>query len=90
MHGESRSEHRRSSTVSVLNWIGVILIAAIPVVNIIMWIIWAVSNKYPSKKNYAIASLIMLVVFIVAAFTLMLFFGDAFVAMLKEYAAMPN
>lgn len=55
------------AVVSVGEWLVTLLIASIPVVNIIMLLIWAFSgNTKLSKANWAKATLIWLV--IVAAF----------------------
>jgi hypothetical protein len=46
--------------LSIGDWIITLIILAIPIVNIIMLIVWAVSGStHPSKKSYAQASLII-------------------------------
>ena len=69
------SENRKSRKekgyrrVSVGGWMGTLLLSAIPAVNLILWIIWAFSAKKPSRKTFAIACLILTLIFaaIVAA-----------------------
>jgi hypothetical protein len=52
-------------TITVGDWIITLILLAIPVVNFIMLIVWAVSDTTPlSKRNYAKASLILLGVMI--------------------------
>ena len=55
--------------VSVGGWMGTLLLSAIPVVNLILWIIWAFAAKKPSRKTFAIACLVLTLIFaaIVAA-----------------------
>jgi hypothetical protein len=43
------------------NWIGTLILVAIPLINIIMLIVWAASNEtHPSKKSFARAYLIII------------------------------
>lgn len=50
----------QSSVVSVGQWIGTMIITAIPLVGFIMLLVWAFSgDTNPSKKNYARAALIL-------------------------------
>ncbi len=56
-------DQNESQTISVGNWIVTYIITAIPLVNLVALLIWAFSGSTPpSKKNWAIASLIFLVV----------------------------
>lgn len=48
-------------TITVGDWLITLILLAIPVVNLIMLIIWAVGDATPlSKRNYAKASLILI------------------------------
>ncbi len=69
--------------VSVGEWMLTYLITLIPLVNIIMMLIWAFdSNTIPSKKNWARASLIwMLIVLVIYILLLVLFGGIIFAGM---------
>jgi ABC-type Na+ efflux pump permease subunit len=59
--------------VSVGEWIVTILITAIPLVGLIMLFVWAFGDgAQPSKKNWAIATLIWYAIMIVLG---ILFFG---------------
>lgn len=52
-----------ANTVSIWNWIGSIILTAIPVVNLVCLLVWAISgNTIKSKKNWAIAMLIFMAV----------------------------
>lgn len=53
---QENKEYRR---VSVLGWIGTLILSSIPGVNLILWIIWAFAAKCPSRKTFAIALLIL-------------------------------
>lgn len=49
--------------LTVKNWLVVQIIMMIPIVNIIMWIKWLVSDKTNQNlKNFLIASLIMIAI----------------------------
>jgi len=49
--------------VGIGEWIGFFVISAIPVVNIIMWIVWLCSsNTSKSKKNFIIATILWAVI----------------------------
>ncbi|MFY8215611.1 MAG: hypothetical protein ACOVMP_03315 [Chthoniobacterales bacterium] len=59
--------------VTVGNWIFTIVLLAIPVVNVVLLFVWAMSSStHPSKKSYAQAVLIVGVVGIILAVALML------------------
>ena len=45
--------------VSVMGWIGTLILSAIPALNLILWIIWAASAKRPSRRTFAGACLIL-------------------------------
>jgi len=72
----------REPEMSVGNWLIVFLISIIPCVNIIMLIVWAVSNENKTRRNYARAYLI----FMVAIFVIGLIFGIALAGMIGSFA----
>ena len=45
--------------VSVGGWLGTLLLSAIPLVNLVLWIVWAFAAKRPSRRNFAVALLIL-------------------------------
>jgi hypothetical protein len=54
--------------ISIGNWILTFILLAIPLVNLIMLIVWAVgSSTHPSKKTFAQAYFVMLLIFICIA-----------------------
>ena len=59
-------ENQNTSVMSVKDWLITILITAIPVVNIIMLLIWAFGggDVNVNKKNWALATLIWMAIFI--------------------------
>lgn len=59
--------------ISIGTFLLVLLVSAIPVVNIIVMIVWAVSSQKVNLKNYAIAMLIWYAISIVL---LILFWGS--------------
>lgn len=50
------------TTVGIGEWIGVFILSTIPLVNLIMLLIWAFGDTKPSKKNYARALLILMLI----------------------------
>ena len=58
-----RSKHKDYKPVSVGGWLSTILLSAIPGLNLILWIIWSFASKRRSRKNYAIAMLILTFLF---------------------------
>ncbi|MGL5207860.1 hypothetical protein [Cetobacterium sp.] len=60
--------------LTVKDWIIIQIIMMIPIVNIIMWIKWLVSDKTNQNlKNFLIASLVMLVIGMIIWFLSMTF-----------------
>ena len=59
--------------VSVMGWVGTLILSSIPVLNVIMWLIWVFSAKRPSRRTFAGACLLLTLLcaaLIVAAITL--------------------
>ena len=70
---------RKDEEVSFGNWMLTILLTCIPIVGFIMLIIWAVGDETPaSKKNWARAQLIWMIIFTVIGIS----FASAFFAFL--------
>ena len=67
-HQEYNQEynHDYNQVISVGGWILTLIVASIPVINIIMLIIWALgTGGNENRKNYAIAQLILTLISIV-------------------------
>jgi len=80
----SRSEERiKRKPISIINWILTILLSVIPGVNIIGFIAMIIFAKNRSKKNFAIASLILIVLLAVLFVAAFLVFGDQIVEFAK-------
>ena len=62
--------------VSVGGWIGTLLLSLVPGVNFILWIVWAFAAKRPSRKTFAIACLILTLIFVAAALLAITLFGE--------------
>jgi membrane protein YdbS with pleckstrin-like domain len=66
--------------LTVKDWMITILITAIPLVNLIMFFVWAFGdNTHPSKSNWAKASLIWFAIIIVLYIIAFAVFGGLFV-----------
>lgn len=71
----TRRERRSEKSVSVIGWIGTLLLSSIPVVNLIFWIACIFASNSRSRKNFAIASLILFFLVVVALVALAMVFG---------------
>lgn len=80
MDNQNYNQLQTEEPVSILNWIGTLIVCCIPIVNIIMLIVWAVSHKNPTKKNWAIAQIVIMVIMIV----LFILVGASIVAAFKS------
>ena len=62
VQGEGMSEDIGYKPISVGEWFWTFFLLAIPLVNVVMLLVWALSSgTQPSKKSYAQASLLCLV-----------------------------
>jgi membrane protein YdbS with pleckstrin-like domain len=65
-----------ASVMSVKDWIITLIVAAIPLVGIIMLFVWAFSaNENPNRQNYAKAALLLAAIIIALSFLFMALFG---------------
>lgn len=69
--------------VSVGDFFGSTLLSCIPVVNLIVLIVWAVSAKKHSKRNWARSQLICLAIGVVVGFILIALLASLFVTLLE-------
>ena len=80
----------KKNRISVLNWMGTMLVFAIPGVNILAMILFLIFARSASKKTYVLALLLWTLILAVAAVTLLLVFPEqsALLAdVLRDYAA---
>jgi xanthine/uracil permease len=71
--------------LTVKDWMITILVSAIPLVNLIMFFVWAFGdNTHPSKSNWAKASLIWLAIFIVLYIIIFAIFGGLFMSSMMD------
>jgi len=79
-----------ADTMGVGSWMGTLLLAAIPVLNIIMILVWACSRnpEKRSRKNWAIAIILWTLICIafsaVIAFVFMKFYGGDYAYILDN------
>lgn len=65
------NDQDQAPIISVWSWVGVFILMAIPLVNLIVLLVWAFSDgTNPNKKNYARATLLIFVIFILLFFIL--------------------
>lgn len=84
MGQDGTREFGRRSVVSVMNWIGTLIVLAIPGVNIIMLFVWAITCKRASKRNFCIAVLVLTLIVIAIVLTLTAIYGSAIAAWLEQ------
>ena len=63
---------------SVLNWMGTLILYAIPGVNLIFLILTIIFAKSSAKRNFAIAALLLMILALIAIFAAFAFFPDFF------------
>lgn len=80
--GGSYYQPQPPQEMSVGNWVVTLLITCIPIVGFIMLIVWAVgsSDRFPARKNWAIAQFILMA----AAIVFSLIAGAAFTSVLSS------
>ena len=62
--------------ISVLGWLGTLALSCLPVINIVMWFIWAFTAKQPSRKTYARALLLIALILLIASAISVFIFGE--------------
>ena len=63
---------KKTPSVSVINWMGTLLLCAIPGVNILTVILTLIFAKNPSKKSFALALLLLMIFIVLLAVVLLL------------------
>lgn len=78
-----------SEVMSVGSYISMFILSAIPIVNIICWIVWLISpNTNKNKKNFILAQIIIIAVSYAAAILACVVAAGAGVSMLDSFAAL--
>ncbi len=65
-----------SQPVSIGEWVVALVVLMIPLVNIIMFIYWAIAAKNPSKRNFFRANLLIFGIFLALSLLIILFAGN--------------
>lgn len=75
--------------MSIGSYIGMFILSAIPIVNIICWIVWLVSpNTNKNKKNFILAQIIIIAVSYAVAILACIVAAGAGVSMLDSFAVL--
>ena len=82
----ARSNSKRQP--SVLNWMGTLILYAIPGVNLIFLILSAIFAKSTSKRSFAIAGILLIVLCALLTFLAFMLFPDFFTR-LAEFMRQP-
>ena len=77
------AREKTGKSVSVWNWIGTLLLAAIQVVNIITMIVLIVRARTRTRRNFAIAALALEVFFLLLFAAALVFFGEEIITWLQ-------
>ena len=98
MRGESNMENtynmdpeyvparsKNTADMSVGAWVGTLILTAIPIVGFICLIVWAVSSspEKRSRKNWAIAQFILMLICLVLTIALIAVYGSAIANLLR-------
>ena len=59
----ARKEKSKEKRISVWNWMGTLVLSAIPGVNILAWILFIIFARTRSKRNFAIACIVLMLLF---------------------------
>lgn len=81
---------QETDPVSLLNWLGTLLLLAIPVVNLITIVVILINpNGRASKKNFILASLILFVIAFALSLVLVATVLPSLMQVLEEYPTAP-
>lgn len=76
---------KTSEVMSVGQYIGMFILSAIPVVNLICWIVWLVSpNTNKNKKNFIIAQIVLTIICIALIFVISTITGISYMSILNK------
>lgn len=82
--------YSRYAVMSTGDFVGVMLLMIIPVVNIVLLIVWAFGGKKINRRNWARAYLIVTLIGIALGVTVSLLFGSAVISLLtKDLSSLP-
>ena len=76
---------KKTTDMSVGAWVGTLILTAIPIVGFICLIVWAVSSspEKRSRKNWAIAQFILMLIGIILTVILVALYGAAVADLLR-------
>ena len=77
------AKEKTGKSVSVWNWIGTLLLAAIPVVNLITMIVLIIKARTRTRRNFAIAALALKIFFLLLFAAGLVFFGEEIITWLQ-------
>ena len=78
------------SSPSVLNWLGSLFLFCIPGVSLIFLILSLIFARSTAKRRFAVAGILLTVLFIVAVFAVFAIFPDYFTELAKNMRDMSN
>ena len=69
-------EYKPKRRLSILNWMGTIIVCSIPGINIISLILFIIFAKSQSKRNFAWAALLLIIILAITSFAAFILFGE--------------
>lgn len=61
MDAIEKKKEKGIQKISIMNWIGTLIICSIPGINILAFLTYAIFSKAQAKRSFAIASLILII-----------------------------
>jgi uncharacterized membrane protein YqjE len=58
----ARAEKTKNKKISILNWMGTLLVCSIPGLNLVALILFIIFAKNPSKRSFAVACIVLTLV----------------------------
>ena len=77
------AKEKTGKSVSVWNWIGTLLLAAIPVVNLITMSVLIIKARTRTRRKFAIAALALEIFFLLLFAAGLVFFGEEIITWLQ-------
>ena len=76
---------RKTTDMSVGAWVGTLILTMIPIVGFICLIVWAVSSspEKRSRKNWAIAQFIIMLISVILVVAVTVIYGSAFLNLIS-------
>lgn len=75
---------------SILNWMGTLFLLSIPGVNLIALLLFAIFAKTQAKRSFAIAGILLAILYLAAVFAAFALFPDFFTRLADTLRGIPT